>query len=72
MSSRRCVRCGRRPRSVETFLCLECLADPDAHVEAATALRIPDPGAARRFVVEVFGWAGEWGRAGGRDGDARA
>jgi hypothetical protein len=69
MIGRPCVRCGRAPRALETFLCQRCIGDPDAHAEAATALRIPDPRAARRFVVEVFGWAGEW-RAGGRRFDA--
>jgi NMD protein affecting ribosome stability and mRNA decay len=62
MSSRSCVRCGRRPRALESFLCVACLADPDAHVEAATALHIPDPDRARRFAIEVLGWAGGWGR----------
>lgn len=58
-----CVRCGRRPRHGETYLCGECLADPVARQEAAETLRAGgDYIAQRRFAIERFHWAGGWGR----------
>jgi hypothetical protein len=56
----RCVRCGLRPRSAETFLCASCLGDPDAHLETARALELANGDAARRLVIERYGWAGGW------------
>lgn len=57
MDSRLCCRCGRRPRTAETFLCQPCLDDPAARKEAAEAFRRKD---ARRYVIATYGWAGGW------------
>ena len=64
MSGRACVRCGRRPRELDTFLCLACLEDPATHAETRAGLAQPDDLAARRFMIERYGWAGGWGAPG--------
>lgn len=58
-----CVRCGRRPRDHETFLCGPCLSDPKTRrelrkIEALTH----DDLSGRRLAIEKFHWAGGWGR----------
>jgi hypothetical protein len=58
-----CVRCGRRPRSGETYLCGPCLTDPLARQEAAEATRAGGSYTEqRRVCVERFNWVGGWGR----------
>lgn len=58
-----CVRCGRRPRAGQTYLCNQCLVDPVAREEAVTALRAGGSHVdQRRVVIERFHWAGGWGR----------
>lgn len=58
-----CVRCGRRPRSHETYLCGPCLVDPKTRRELR---RIEGMGhddvSRRRLAIETFKWAGGWGR----------
>ena len=57
-----CVRCGRRPRAAETYLCEVCLHDPEARREAMEVLRSGgDNMAQRRRAIETYGWAGGWG-----------
>jgi hypothetical protein len=57
-----CVRCGRRPRYSETFLCGACFQDPEARREAAEVMRMAgDYLAQRRVAIEVYHWAGGWG-----------
>jgi hypothetical protein len=58
-----CVRCGRRPRTADTYLCSACLQDPEARREAAEVLRMGrDYLTQRRVAIEVYHWAGGWGR----------
>jgi len=60
---RLCVRCGRRPRAGETYLCPPCLEDPVARAEAAECLRAKGGYVdQRRVAVETFHWAGGWGK----------
>ena len=62
MFTKHCVRCGRRPRTSETFLCQTCLTDPKARLEIDRALTRAERSHvdARRFVLERFHWAGGW------------
>lgn len=58
-----CVRCGRRSRYAETYLCSVCLDDPHARIEADVAERAGDDVLSRRrAAIERFRWAGGWGR----------
>jgi hypothetical protein len=57
-----CVRCGRRPRAGELFLCNPCAASPMVRAE----VRRIEQGAQgyiaqRRLAIEKFHWAGGWG-----------
>lgn len=57
-----CVRCGRRPRTADTYLCGPCLQDPVARQEARAILRTAgDHMTQRRMAIEHFHWAGGWG-----------
>ena len=58
-----CVRCGKRPRAGETFLCPPCLDDPQARAEAAECLRAQGGYIdQRRVAIKKFHWFGGWGR----------
>ena len=60
---RLCVRCGRRPREGETFLCRACHDDPALHQELQVIERdARDWESQRRLAIETYGWAGGWGR----------
>jgi len=57
-----CVRCGRRPRAYQTFLCEACLDDPKARREALAIERATEGYLAqRRVAIERYHWAGGWG-----------
>jgi len=62
-----CVRCGLRPRAVDTFLCVECRADQATFREMAEARRVVrerdplDDGRSQRYYLTRFhGWSGGW------------
>jgi NMD protein affecting ribosome stability and mRNA decay len=58
-----CVRCGRRPREHETYLCARCLDDPRVRREALAIQRAAEGYLAqRRVAIERYHWAGGWGR----------
>jgi hypothetical protein len=59
-----CVRCGKRPRWSEAYVCDACRVDPAQRREAAAALALEghDVGQRRRYVVRVYGWVGGWDR----------
>jgi hypothetical protein len=56
-----CVRCGRRPRSGEMFVCEDCLHDRAFFKEMGNLRRIPFEEARRKAIAE-YHWAGGWGR----------
>jgi ribosomal protein S14 len=57
-----CVRCGRRPRYADTFLCRVCLDDPATRAEMLRIERSAvDHIGQRRVAIERFHWSGGWG-----------
>ena len=59
--SRWCVRCGRRPRTVGTYLCEPCQGDPRTHRDIARAQgACPTWEAQRAYLVARLAWAGGW------------
>jgi len=67
MAARDCVRCGRCPRSDESFLCVPCRGDQATFREMAEARRLirrtipeDDGREQRRYLMATYAWAGGW------------
>lgn len=59
---RPCVRCGRRPRLADLYLCSRCLSDPVTRAEILEAERAGKTYTdQRRYAIETFHWTGGWG-----------
>lgn len=57
-----CVRCGRRKREPEIYLCEPCYQDPARLVEQAEVVRLPYADQ-RLELVRRYHWYGEWPKA---------
>ena len=59
-----CVRCGRLPRMVidgeSAYICQRCHDDPETDREVRAGLVVQGERAARRAMVDRFGWHGGW------------
>ena len=56
-----CVRCGRRPRADEVFVCDQCLHDRRFFKEMGALRNLPFKEARHKAITE-YHWAGGWGR----------
>lgn len=56
----RCVRCGRRARHADMYVCLACHESPALRSEMAAASRRFRTWEAQRGYLVAHGWAGGW------------